>query len=65
MKDNNFVASSNAAVTSNPAESSDYADLVGHQQAAGREGRKQLWPRSNLVLPSELGFFKNETVLYL
>jgi len=47
------------------AEHSDYANLVNHQLAAGMVGRRQLWPRSSLVLPSETGFFKPETNLYL
>lgn len=47
-----------------PAQSSDYADIVSHQLAAGMVGCKQLWPRSSFVLPSESGFFKPETHLY-
>lgn len=48
-----------------PPEVSDYAALVIHQSVSGMVGRKQLWPRSSWVLPSELGFFKPETSLYI
>jgi len=66
MTDNNDgAAASNAALSIVPAEPSDYADLVSHQLASGMVGRKQLWPRSSLVLPSEVGYFKPETTLYL
>jgi len=63
MTDDNVAA--NADVRFTPAEPSDYADVVGHQLAAGMVGRRQLWPRSSMVLPSEIGFFKPESTLYL
>lgn len=48
-----------------PPSASDYADLVNHQIASGMVGRRDLWPRSSLVLPSKSGYFKPETTLYL
>lgn len=65
MTNNDGAASTpSLALSILPAESSDYATLAVHQCAAGMVGRKELWPRSSLVLPSELCFLKPETTLY-
>ena len=61
MTDNNR----NVTISISAPTSGDYVDLVNHQLASGMVGRKELWPRSSLFLPNEVGYFKPETTLYL
>lgn len=43
----------------------EYTDVVNHQLSSGMVESKELWFRSSLVLPNEVGYFKRETTLYL
>lgn len=58
MNDNNVIA---ARISILETTTSDYADLVNHQLASTLVGRRQLWPRSNVVVQKSMGFTKLTT----